>query len=71
MSKQEVTNLLGVPDKIYQPGDPGGRMMSKKWICLQCGEVYSYKEEHNIPAPCAKCGHIGFMRNKDETIVKM
>ncbi len=63
MNKHDVIRYFGrFPDKIFPPDHHEGRMVSKKWVCSSCGNIYESDVETTIPVPCVDCGGIGFQK---------
>ena len=56
INQKETIRKLGFPDKI----NPKSIMMSKFWICSNCGADYLFSEKQRPPAPCKLCGSIAF-----------
>lgn len=68
MNKHDVIRFFGrFPDRIYSPQEAEEKriMYAKKWTCSKCGEIYEFEIEAKIPAPCIKCGGIGFSRGQN------
>lgn len=48
------------PDEIIAEENTKPFMLSKKWKCSICGELYEFDEEVRIPSPCKECEGIFF-----------
>jgi hypothetical protein len=55
MDEHQVIDLLGEPDEINNE-----RILSLSWRCWLCDTVYEFAEPVKAPAPCERCGCIGF-----------
>jgi hypothetical protein len=57
MSKKQITNRMGLPDRIVTRAE---RLLSRAWMCSNCGDLTKADEPIPVPPPCAKCGRILF-----------
>jgi hypothetical protein len=57
MSKKQITNRMGLPDRVVTRAE---RLLSRAWMCSNCGDLTKADEPFPVPPPCAKCGRILF-----------
>jgi hypothetical protein len=57
ISKKQITNRMGLPDRVVTRAE---RLLSRAWMCSNCGDLTEADEPIPVPPPCAKCGRILF-----------
>lgn len=58
MTEADVVAALGPPDKVtWRTG-----MTAIEWKCFRCLERIVSAQPVRVPAPCPRCGGIGFMK---------
>ena len=57
MSTKQITNRMGLPDRVVTRAE---RLLSRAWMCSNCGDLTKSDEPVPVPPPCAKCGRILF-----------
>jgi hypothetical protein len=63
MDEKDALDRFGPPDEVISRED---RMRSRAWVCSTCRETVTSPAPIPVPAPCRRCGGIGFETARTE-----